>query len=115
MVGKKGSFPKRGEIFWVNLDPTVGEETKKTRPALVVSNDIGNEMSNMVIVAPITSKVKNVYPFEVKVFIEEKPGKIMLNQCRAVDKSRLVRKIDSLDQETMKFVEEALKIVFGLS
>jgi mRNA interferase MazF len=66
-------------------------------------------------VAPITSKVKNVYPFEVKVLVNGKAGKIMLNQCRAVDKSRLISKIDDIDQETMKSVEDAIKIVFGLS
>jgi mRNA interferase MazF len=115
MSGKKSDFPKRGEIYWVNLDPTIGRETKKTRPALVVSNDIGNEMSNIIMIAPITSKVKSIYPFEVKILLDNRPGKIMLNQCRAVDKSRLIDKIDIVDQETMKSVEDALKVVFALS
>jgi mRNA interferase MazF len=114
MNGKKNDFPKRGEIFWVNLDPTIGGETRKKRPALIVSNDIGNEMARIIMIAPITSKVKNIYPFEVKVYIKGKPGKIMLNQCRAVDKSRLNGKIDSIDSETMKLAEDAIKIVFGL-
>lgn len=115
MSGKKNDFPKRGQIYWVNLDPSIGGETKKTRPALVVSNDIGNEMSNIIMVAPITSKLKTVYPFEVEVLVGRKPGKIMLNQCRAVDKSRLTSKIDEIDYETMKAVEDAIKIVFGLT
>jgi mRNA interferase MazF len=115
MSGKKNDFPKRGEIYWVHLDPTIGEETQKTRPALVVSNDIGNEMSTIIIIAPITSKVKNIYPFEAKISVDGNPGKIMLNQCRAVDKSRLTDKIGVVDQETMKSVDDALKIVFGLS
>ncbi|NGX26953.1 MAG: hypothetical protein K940chlam6_00880, partial [Chlamydiae bacterium] len=105
----------RGDIYWVNLDPTIGGETKKTRPALVVSNDIGNENSKIVIVAPITSKVKNVYPFEVRVSVNGKPGKVMLNQCRAVDKARLTSKINSVDQRTMKSAEDAIKIVFGIN
>ena len=115
MSGKKFGFPKRGGIYWVNLDPAIGAETQKTRPALVVSNDIGNEMSSIITVAPITSKVKNIYPFEVKVSVDGKPGKIMLNQCRAVDKSRLIRVIGAVDQKTMKSIEDALKVVFGLS
>jgi mRNA interferase MazF len=115
MSGKKQTFPRRGEIYWVNLDPSVGGETKKTRPALIVSNDVGNEIANIVMVAPITSKIKTVYPFEVKVSVGGKLGKIMLNQCRAVDKSRITGKIDEIDQETMKSVEDAIKIVFGLS
>ena len=109
MSGKNKDFPKRGEIYWVNLDPTGGSETKKTRPALIVSNDIGNENAHVVIAAPITSKVKNIYPFEVEVTVNGKPGKIMLNQCRAIDKSRLTQKIDSIDQETMRAVEDPLK------
>ena len=111
---KKHDFPRRGDIYWVDLDPTVGREIKKTRPALVVSNDIGNEVTNIIMVSPITSKIKNVYPFEVKISIKGKPCKIMLNQCRAVDRCRLSSKIDSVDLETMKYVEEAIKIVFGL-
>lgn len=115
MNGKENKFPKRGEIYWVNFDPTVGGETKKTRPALIVSNDIGNEVNNIIMVAPITTKVRKIYPFEVKVSVDGKVGKIMLNQCRAVDKSRLTSKIDDIDQETMKSVEDAIKIVFGLN
>src|SRR5438477_428265 len=52
-------FPMRGEIYWINLDPVIGSETKKTRPGLIISNDIGNEMSEVVIIAPITSKMKS--------------------------------------------------------
>jgi len=75
MSGRKNAFPKRGEIYWVNLDPTIGSETKKTRPAVIISNDIGNETSKIVILAPITSKVKNIYPFEAKTSVNGKPAK----------------------------------------
>jgi mRNA interferase MazF len=112
---KKSNFPKRGDIYWVNLNPTIGVEINKTRPALIVSNDIANEMAQIIIVAPITSKIKTLYPFEVKVTLNGKDGKIMLNQCRAIDKSRLAEKIASLDLEIMKLVEDAIKIAFGLS
>jgi mRNA interferase MazF len=115
MSGKRSHFPKRGDIFWVNLDPTVGGETKKTRPALVLSNDVGNEVSDIVIIAPITSKIKQIYPFEVKVEVQKKPGKIMINQCRAIDKSRLLDKIEAVDHEIMHAVEGAIKIVFALN
>jgi len=115
MSGKKNNFPRRGDIYWVNLDPTLGSETKKTRPALILSNNIGNEISNIIILAPITSKVKNVYPFEIKISLDGKAGKVMLNQCRAIDKSRLGEKIDSLDPKIMKLADEALKIVFALN
>lgn len=113
MSGK--SFPKRGEIYWVDLEPTRGGETQKTRPGLIVSNDIGNESSTIVMVAPITSKVLRVYPFEVKTLVENKPAKIMLNQCRALDKSRIGKKISQVDLETMNSVVEAIKLVFAIS
>lgn len=113
MNGK--SFPKRGEIYWVDLEPTRGGETKKIRPGLVVSNDIGNETSNVIMIAPITSKIVRIYPFEVKITIDKKKNKIMLNQCRALDKCRLGKKIGEAELEIMKAVEEAIKLVFSIS
>lgn len=113
MSGK--NFPQRGDIYWVDLEPTRGGEIQKIRPGLIVSNDIGNEVSSVVMVAPITSKIKQVHSFEVKTTIDGKPAKIMLNQCRAVDKSRLLKKLDQIDWEVMQAVEEAIKVVFALT
>lgn len=112
MIGK---FPKRGDVYWVSLDPAVGAETKKTRPCLIISNDKGNEVSNMVIIAPITSKVMKVYSFEVEISIADKNGKIMINQCRSIDKSRLGKKACQLDAQKMLEVDEAIRITFGLA
>jgi mRNA interferase MazF len=78
MSGK--NFPRRGEVYWVRLGPSVGSEIKKMRPCLVVSNDIINEMSDVIIVAPASSRVKKVYSCEVKTHIGKKTGKIMLHQ-----------------------------------
>ena len=114
MSGKK-AFPRRGEIYWVNLEPAVGGETRKKRPGLIVSNDIGNEKSSVAIVAPITSKASRVYPFEVAVDVAGKYAKIMLHQCRAVDKFRLETKLDHLDFDIMRLVDEAIRIAFGLN
>lgn len=112
MSGKKLC---RGEIYWVNLDPTVGVETKKKRPCLIISNDILNEMSDVVIVAPITSQIRKIYSCEVKSLIAKKIGKVILHQCRAIDKSRIEEKLDHLDFDVMKLVDEAIKVTFGLS
>ncbi len=109
-----GKFPKRGEVYWTDLDPAKGSETQKKRPGLIVSNDIANELSRVVMVAPISSKVTNIYPFEVKTEINGKPAKVMLNQSRALDKIRLQRYICELDFNTMQAVDEAIKLVFGL-
>ncbi|MES2273824.1 MAG: type II toxin-antitoxin system PemK/MazF family toxin [Chlamydiota bacterium] len=108
-------YPKRGEVYWVNLDPTIGSEINKKRPCVVVSNDAGNEASTRVIVAPITSSVKHVYPFEVKVEIQGKDGKILLDQIRSIDKKRLSGKLASLDSDMMKFLDKALKISLALN
>ena len=109
---------KRGNIFLVTFDPTVGAEAKKTRPALVVSNDLNNAHSPIVSISPITSNVKRVYSFEVE--IPSGPGglivrsKVMVNQTRAVDKIRLVKKLGDLPEEIMAQVNEALKLHYGL-
>jgi len=108
------NFPKRGEIFWVNLDPTRGSEINKTRPTVIVSNDDGNEKAQRVIVAPITSSMRKLYPFEVAIEIKSKSCKILLDQVRAIDKIRLGDRIMTLEQEIMDDVDKALKIALGL-
>ncbi len=109
------SYPKRGEVYWVKLDPTIGSEITKTRPALIISNDIGNQHSERVIVAPITSKgVDKIYPFEVKIKKGEgglsETSKILLDQIRAIDKSRIGKMIGRINVETKKKVNEAIHI-----
>ena len=107
-------FPKRGDIYWVSLDPTLGSEIRKTRPALVISNDIGNELSSRVVVAPITSSVHKIYPFQVKVELEGKICKILLDQIRTVDKARLKNKMLSLPSQLMQQVGTAIQVSLGL-
>ena len=104
----------RGDIFWVKLDSTIGSEINKTRPALIVSNNAANRVSNQVIIAPITSKVIKIFPFEVEIEIKDKPSKILFNQIRAVDKTRLGGKIMSLDAQTMLLADKALKVALEL-
>jgi len=110
----KGDYPKRGDVYWVVLDPTVGSETKKTRPGVIVSNNAQNKKSQRVIIAPVTSKVKAVYPFEAKVTVNGKEGKAMLDQIKTADKRRLGKKISAVDIETMFEIDKALKIALAL-
>lgn len=109
---------KRGDIFLVNFDPTVGAEAKKTRPALVVSNDVNNAHSPIVSISPITSNVKRVYSFEVKISSGmgglRMLSKVMVNQTRAVDKIRLLKKLGHLPEQVVREVDEALKLHYGL-
>lgn len=104
----------RGEIYWVNLDPTVGSEAKKTRPGVIVSNDAQNRVGRRVIVAPLTFVVKKVYPFEILVSIKEKQSKVMLDQIRTVDCQILGEKMGKLNMEEIEALDKALKLVLGL-
>lgn len=109
------SFPRRGEIYWVSLDPAIGSEIRKTRPALIISNDIGNQYSARVIVAPLTSHgTDKTYPFEVLVASGEaglgQTSKVLLDQIRSVDKSRLSRRVGDLSPERMAEVDRAIRL-----
>lgn len=110
---------KRGDVWIVNLDPTIGHEIKKSRPAVIIQNDIGNKYSPITIIAPLTSQnLEKVYPIEVLLTSEnselEQESKVLLNQIRAVDKVRLVKKIGKVNEEIMAQVDTALKISLGL-
>ncbi len=111
--------PKRGEVYLVNFDPTVGAEIKKTRPALVLQNNIANEHSPITIVAAITSKYDDeLYPIEVLIFAHEGglsvDSVVLLNQVRSIDRRRLIKRLGMVKAETMENVDEALQISFGL-
>jgi mRNA interferase MazF len=114
------TFPHRGDIHLVEFDPARGHEIQKTRPALIIQNDIGNEYSQVTIVAAITSKLSATpYPVEVVVAPSKgnglsAPSAIQLSQVRSVDRERLVRRLGSLDAAAMLKVDRALKISLGL-
>jgi len=111
---------RRGEIYLCSFDPTVGHEIKKTRPALVIQNDVGNQYSPLTIVAAITSTVSPVsYPVEVVIKPTAATGldvesSIRLDQIRTVDRERLIRRLGVADPVTMAKVDEAIKISLGL-
>ncbi len=110
---------KRGEVWLVSLDPTIGHEIRKSRPAVVIQNDIGNKYSPITIIAPVTSQnTDRVFPFEVllasKEFGLEKTSKALLNQIRPVDKRRLVKRLGTVDEETIERMNESIRISLGL-
>lgn len=111
--------PKRGEIWLVNFDPTVGSEIRKTRPALILQNDIANRYSPVTIVAAISTQSDTLsHPTEI--FIApmqriEKPSVILLNQIRTTDKQRMIRKVGVIKSDILRKVENALKISLGLN
>ena len=117
---KRTSRPKRGEIYLTALDPTLGSEIRKTRPALVIQNDVSNRLSSISIVAPITSTVRfPLNPVHVLLSADENTGLAvtsvaLLNQVRAVDRRRFLKHLGAVDDQTMERVDEAIKISLGL-
>lgn len=102
----------RFEIWWANLDPTIGHEIKKTRPVVVVSPDELNRHLATVLVAPLTSTIRP-YPFRVNTVVSDVPGQIALDQIRALDKIRLIKRIESLQQDKWHEVISVLQAMFG--
>jgi mRNA interferase MazF len=105
---------KRGEIWWVEFDPAVGSEIRKTRPAIIVSNDAANRNLARVVVVPLTSNTSRQYPGEALVTISGKQGKAMADQIMAADKSRLKTKAGVLSKADMLAVEEAIAVHLGM-
>ena len=106
---------KRGDIFWVDLDPAKEAEIQKTRPCVIISHDSMNEHYTRVIVAPITSNIKKIYPFDHKLHDQHQiKGKVLIHQIRTVDKSRLGKKMMSLSLKEMNELDLILKLVLGL-
>jgi mRNA interferase MazF len=109
----------RGEVCLASLDPVIGREIAKTRPVVVVSNDLNNEFSGTVTVLPITSgSLEKIYPFEV--FLPKgtanlpKDSKVKANQIRTLDRSRLVKFIGELPKDIMAGIDKAMMLHLGL-
>ena len=99
---------KQYEIYWVNLDPTVGSKIKKVRPGLVISPNASNKYLNTVIIAPLTSTKKN-FPMRLDIELDGKSGQIALDQIRSVDKMRLSGKVGCLRSGEIKLIKQLLK------
>jgi mRNA interferase MazF len=106
--------PRRGDVYWVSLDPVAGTEIRKTRPAVIVSNDSCNRYGTRVVVLPITSNIDSLYPGEALIEVKGKQGRVLGDQIRSIDKSRLKARLSTLSAAEMGRVEDALAITLGL-
>lgn len=106
---------KRGEVWWVDFDPSIAGEIQKMRPAVIVSNDIANANLNRAQVVPLTTNVKRVFPGEAVVELANEPRKAMANQIMTAAKERFGRRIGALDRLQMLKIETAILVQLHLA
>ncbi len=105
---------KRGEVWWVDFEPSLGSEIRKRRPAVIVSNDAANAVLNRVQVIPLTSNTGKVYPCDALVTVSGQKSRAMADQIMTADKQRLDAILDKISVQDMRAVDRAIQIQLGL-
>ena len=105
---------KRGEVWWVNFDPSVGGEVRKKKPAVIISNNAANQFLNRVQVVPLTGSVGKLYPSESYITLRGKKTKAMADQLATVSKKRLINQAGSLSKTELEGIERAIMIQLDL-
>jgi len=105
---------KRGEVWWVRFDPSIGGEIRKKRPAVIVSNNAANQFLNRVQVVPVTSSVGKLYPSEAYITLRGKKAKAMADQLTTVSKERLINQVGSISKIELEGLARAIMIQLNL-
>src|SRR6266700_7777159 len=106
--------PRRGEVWWVSFDPSVGGEIQKMRPAMVISNDSANAALNRVIVVPISSQIAKLYPGEALITLNGEHRKAMADQLMTASKPRLRNKLGMLSRADVVAIEDAVLLQLAI-
>jgi len=105
---------KRGEVWWIDFEHSVGGEIQKNRPAVIISNDYANQYSNRVQIIPLTSKIEKCYPCETYVLMGDQKSKAMADQIMTLSKNRLKSKITTISDKDMRSIERVIKVQLSL-